>query len=70
MIFCQKNILKHSLSFLYFKKEMHTNICGQSDIVNYYTNISKYILSKGFFTPKSPKHTKQKLSSLLTNGPA
>jgi hypothetical protein len=34
MILCQKNILEHSLSFYGdYKKGMHTNNRGQSDIV-------------------------------------
>jgi len=44
MIFCQMNILEHSLSFHGDNKEMHTNSRGQSDIVTHTTNILNEII--------------------------
>ncbi len=39
MVFCQKNILKHSMRFHGDYKEMYTNTQGQSDILIHKTNI-------------------------------
>ncbi len=51
MVFCQKNILEHSMSFHVDYIEMFSNTQGQSDIVLYKTNIrNKVYLCKRTFS--------------------
>jgi hypothetical protein len=55
MIFCQKNILEHSIEVPWgLFKEMITNAQGQSDIVIHQT----YILNKVFTMPNGFLFTK------------